>query len=580
MAEVLSSSPVHYRPDESIAPADLEDETAAAGNSVFLTSDFMTAGDSSFDEETPASDASQMANPSDDGKVSVKKRRNSISQRNEAVAMNICKPDHNNDSNNSNNEQLSVLAVLITTFRRSLVACRANREEPSNMEISWPTNVRHVAHVTFDRFNGFLGLPVEFELEIPRRVPSASASVFGVSAESMQCSYDSKGNSVPTILLLMQERLYSQGGLKAEGIFRINAENSQEEHVRDQLNKGIVPNDIDVHCLAGLIKAWFRELPTGVLDSLTPEQVLQCNAEEECVELVKLLPPTQVALLNWAVDLMTDVVQEEKHNKMNARNIAMVFAPNMTQMSDPLTALMHAVQVMNFLKTLILKTLREREEIALGHWPTYCPDSRDEDGYDSTTQTLGNCEAKYSTDDERTSGSGEFLMDGYSHSTEDDIEDSHDSVNFIEDSRDSVNYIEEDFVIHFGEKDSTDDEELSGDSRAGDFSPSSADDEVRENIGARILERFNKGNGFQFREGPRNFHSERDQDKAGTSEVDSDKIYRLFSDKKTENVVDDTKGDVKDHAQCMVQMNHSAVKSRGRRVLSPIDQQIERVEAW
>lgn len=32
------------------------------------------------------------------------------------------------------------------------------------------------------------------------------------------------------------------------------------------------------------------------------------------------------------------------------------------QMADPLTALLHAVQVMNFLKTLILKILREREE--------------------------------------------------------------------------------------------------------------------------------------------------------------------------------------------------------------------------
>lgn len=42
--------------------------------------------------------------------------------------------------------------------------------------------------------------------------------------------------------------------LKAEGIFRINAENSQEEYVRDQLNKGVVPRGIDVHCLAGLIK--------------------------------------------------------------------------------------------------------------------------------------------------------------------------------------------------------------------------------------------------------------------------------------------------------------------------------------
>jgi hypothetical protein len=41
------------------------------------------------------------------------------------------------------------------------------------MEIGVPTNVRHVAHVTFDRFNGFLGLPVEFEPEVPRRAPSA-----------------------------------------------------------------------------------------------------------------------------------------------------------------------------------------------------------------------------------------------------------------------------------------------------------------------------------------------------------------------------------------------------------------------
>ncbi|KAJ8547467.1 hypothetical protein K7X08_011053 [Anisodus acutangulus] len=231
-----------------------------------------------------------------------------------------------------------------------------------HMEIGCPTNVQHLTHVTFDRFHDFLGLPVEFEVEIPCKVPSASVSVFGISAESMQCSFDTRGNSVPTILLLMQERLYSQGGLKAEGIFRINPENSQEEQIRDQLNRGIVPDDMNVHCLAGLIKAWFRELPSGVLDELSPEQVLQCNSEEEFIELVKQLKPTETALLKWAIDLMADVVEHEETNKMNARNIAMVFAPNMTQMSDPLTALVHAVQVMNLLKTLIVKTLRERGE--------------------------------------------------------------------------------------------------------------------------------------------------------------------------------------------------------------------------
>ncbi|XVF19699.1 hypothetical protein REPUB_Repub11eG0133100 [Reevesia pubescens] len=260
-------------------------------------------------------------------------------------------------------DQLSLLALLVTLFRKSLATCKSmDRRELSAMEIGLPTNVKHVAHVTFDRFNGFLGLPDEFEPEVPRRAPSASATVFGVSTESMQLSYDSRGNSVPTILLLMQRRLYAQGGLQAEGIFRINAENSQEEYVREQLNGGVVPEGIDVHCLAGLIKAWFRELPIGVLDSLTPEQVMQCQTVEQCAELARLLPPTESALLDWAINLMADVVQQEHLNKMNARNIAMVFAPNMTQMADALTALMYAVQVMNFLKTLILRTVRERED--------------------------------------------------------------------------------------------------------------------------------------------------------------------------------------------------------------------------
>ncbi|KAK4482228.1 hypothetical protein RD792_009374 [Penstemon davidsonii] len=274
------------------------------------------------------------------------------------------------DEETQQQQQLSILDFIISALRKSMVStCRVDREDHQemistvhHMEIGWPTNVQHITHVTFDRFHGFLGLPVEFEVEVPCRAPSASVSVFGVSADSMQCSYDTRGNSVPTILLLMQERLYAQGGLKSEGIFRINPENSKEEHVRDQLNRGIVPENIDVHCLAGLIKAWFRELPCGVLDGLSPEQVLQCNTEEESVELIKQLKPTENALLSWAVDLMADVVEQEDSNKMNARNIAMVFAPNMTQMSDPLTALMHAVQVMNLLKTLIMTTLRERDE--------------------------------------------------------------------------------------------------------------------------------------------------------------------------------------------------------------------------
>ncbi|KAM0824830.1 hypothetical protein ACQ4PT_069951 [Festuca glaucescens] len=287
-----------------------------------------------------------------------------------------------------------LVGAVVGALRRSLVMCGAgaagdddddtDSEDGEGMDIGGPVDVRHVAHVTFDPFGGFRGLPADLEPDVPRPTPSVSASVFGVSPTSLQCSYDQRGNSVPIILLMMQRELYLREGLKIEGIFRINGENSEEVCVRDQLNSGVLPDEVDLHCLAGLIKAWFRELPTGILDSLTPEQVIHCNTEEECALLACMLPPVEAALLDWAINLMADVVELENYNKMNARNIAMVFAPNMTQMADPLTALMHAVQVMNFLRTLIVKTLKGREEAAAA--PKALQSCSDSPNYQDETQ--------------------------------------------------------------------------------------------------------------------------------------------------------------------------------------------------
>lgn len=85
------------------------------------------------------------------------------------------------DANSSKQHQnhISILDLLIAALRKSMAACRVDQREESKssalrqMEIGWPTDVQHLTHVTFDRFHGFLGLPVEFQVEIPCRVPSA-----------------------------------------------------------------------------------------------------------------------------------------------------------------------------------------------------------------------------------------------------------------------------------------------------------------------------------------------------------------------------------------------------------------------
>lgn len=165
-------------------------------------------------------------------------------------------------------------------------------------------------------------------------------------------------------------------------------------------------------------------MPRGVLDSIPPEQVMQCQSEEDCAWVSKCLPLAEAALLDWAVNLMDDVVQEEQINKMNDHNIAMVFVPNTTQvlhcanivaisklaiytspraverlcvltiskltmqMADPLTALMYAVQVMNFLKMLVQKTLKDREESTPEDVLLPQKDPSDENGHQKPSVTL------------------------------------------------------------------------------------------------------------------------------------------------------------------------------------------------
>lgn len=82
----------------------------------------------------------------------------------------------NHDQEREASAQLSgLVALVLASVRRSVVTlCQAVEEgDDCSLEIGWPTDVQHVTHVTFDRYNGFLGLPQEFQVEVPGRVPSA-----------------------------------------------------------------------------------------------------------------------------------------------------------------------------------------------------------------------------------------------------------------------------------------------------------------------------------------------------------------------------------------------------------------------
>ncbi|GJV32959.1 hypothetical protein Tco_1393359 [Tanacetum coccineum] len=69
---------------------------------------------------------------------------------------------------------------------------------------------------------------------------------------------------------ILQNHLYSEGGLQAKGIFRITGENDQEKDVRKQLNIGFVPAGVDVPFFAGLIKV--VTAPMTTLNAIAVEE--------------------------------------------------------------------------------------------------------------------------------------------------------------------------------------------------------------------------------------------------------------------------------------------------------------------
>lgn len=99
-------------------------------------------------------------------------------------------------------------------------------------------------------------------------------------------------------------------------------------------------------------------------------------------------------------------------------------------MSDPLTALMHAVQVMNLLKTLITKVLREREENATGGYSpmsSHSSGQQTDEDFDSQQEMDTSCELRQSPSDYDEDQAH------YSPHTEDDDDDEVDSLCEIED---------------------------------------------------------------------------------------------------------------------------------------------------
>ncbi|EGC38160.1 hypothetical protein DICPUDRAFT_29142 [Dictyostelium purpureum] len=178
--------------------------------------------------------------------------------------------------------------------------------------------------------------------------------VFGVDPLSLE-SVDDEGYRVPAILSLMKKSLIENGGLQQEGIFRLAGEQTEIKRLKEQMNKNDFTSSNDINTIASLIKIWFRELPTPILNSIPTEKIFYSTDVDECVQSAAQLPEPQKSLLDWLMNLLLQVSSFSDVNKMTAQNLAIVVAPNLYDVSssNPMEGLVLSQKCVQFLHNVL-----------------------------------------------------------------------------------------------------------------------------------------------------------------------------------------------------------------------------------
>lgn len=172
-------------------------------------------------------------------------------------------------------------------------------------------------------------------------------AVFGVSlADSIAVSSVNEGLALPSVVYRCIEFLEKKNAIMEEGIYRLSGSTADVKALRDQFN---AEGDVDLlademdgcvrhdpHAIAGLLKTFLRELPTGVLTHELHMSFMRVSdiadwkeRVRELGQLVSALPLPNFSLLRTLCRHLIKVISYQDINKMTMRNVGIVFSPTL-----------------------------------------------------------------------------------------------------------------------------------------------------------------------------------------------------------------------------------------------------------
>lgn len=181
-------------------------------------------------------------------------------------------------------------------------------------------------------------------INIIKKTKKAAPRAFGVRLE--ECQPAAENQRVPLIVAACC-RVVEARGLESTGIYRVPGNNAVVSSLQQQLNRG--PGDInlqderwqDLNVISSLLKSFFRKLPEPLFTNDKYSDFIEANRIEDARErmktlrkLIRDLPGHYYETLKFLVGHLKTIADHSEQNKMEPRNLALVFGPTLVRTSE------------------------------------------------------------------------------------------------------------------------------------------------------------------------------------------------------------------------------------------------------
>uniref|UniRef100_A0A1A7YUI3 Rho GTPase activating protein 21b n=1 Tax=Iconisemion striatum TaxID=60296 RepID=A0A1A7YUI3_9TELE len=168
---------------------------------------------------------------------------------------------------------------------------------------------------------------------------------FGVRLEDCP---PAQANSFVPLIVEVCCKVVEERGLEYTGIYRVPGNNAAISSMQEELNsKGMTDIDLqedkwrDINVISSLLKSFFRKLPEPLFTNEKYDKFIEASRTEDSVErlkelkrLVYELPAHHFETLKFLCAHLKRVSDNCEKNKMEPRNLAIVFGPTLVRTSE------------------------------------------------------------------------------------------------------------------------------------------------------------------------------------------------------------------------------------------------------